>query len=100
VAAITPALSVAEFRAMFPEFPTGTAEDLHVTAKLSAASLNIDADVWGDRARIGGLYLAAHLLATSPFGMAARLASADGTSTYGNQYEKWVATIGAGNGLL
>lgn len=56
----------ATFIVQFPEFAdTNTAQ---VEAILAAAALEIDADVWGDKADQGQAYLAAHKLALSPFG--------------------------------
>lgn len=53
---------------------------------LDAAAVQLDAPYWGtyfDRAH--GL-LAAHMLATSPYGMTARLVSEKGDSTYGKAF--------------
>ncbi|MCK6585954.1 MAG: DUF4054 domain-containing protein [Polyangiaceae bacterium] len=74
------ALDRATFRARFPEF--NTADDAYVDAKLAEALLQIDASVWGTKADLGQGYLAAHLLAVSPFGQQARLSSKEGETTY------------------
>ena len=81
------------FRALFPEFRT--ADDTLVQSRLDQAAVQIDTDVWGDRAGEGQAYLAAHLLATAPGGMFARLASEKGESTYGARYKE-LAIIVAG----
>lgn len=77
-------LTLAEFVDRFPEFadaPPGL-----VQAKLDEADRRTPPRVWGVApARDAQGYLAAHLLAISPFGRDARLVSDDGATTYGTE---------------
>jgi hypothetical protein len=62
-----------------------------VNAKLSEAYQQIDVSVWdtganGPKSGIGQGYLAAHLLALSPFGQGARMIAKDGKTTYWTHY--------------
>lgn len=79
------------FRTGFPEF--NTAPDYLVNSKLTLAAARLDAGVWGDRLSEGHGLLTAHLLALSPYGQANRLVAKDGTTTYGNQYDKLVEIV-------
>ncbi len=81
-------VSIATFKAHFPEFADARAPDDLIAAKLDEADNQTNSETWGDLLDQGILYLAAHLLATSPFGQQARLASSDATSTYGNRYDR------------
>lgn len=76
----SPALTVAEFRARFPEF--AGAEDALIQKKLDVAANSIDPEVYRDSAHDAAYYFAADHLALSPFGGDSRLASANGTTTY------------------
>lgn len=82
------------FRARFPEFQN--VSNALITEALTAALAFVDADQWGVKRAEGVLYRAAHLLACSPWGNAARLVSKDGTSTYQLQYKQLVREIGIG----
>jgi hypothetical protein len=71
--------SLAQFRAEFPEM-NGVSDPL-ISTKLAAAFVEIDQSVWGAIGQVGGnmtpadqgqLYLAAHKLASSPFGQNAK----------------------------
>ena len=77
--------SILDFRSMFPEFGD-TGADL-LAEHLANAATHVPEDTWQHRQREGHAYLAAHLLAISPYGQNARLASAEGESTYGRRYE-------------
>lgn len=57
--------TVAEFRALFPEFNEPVATDAQVQAKLDIAERMMDVDRWGDLFDNGQLQYAAHLLSTS-----------------------------------
>lgn len=71
--------TLAQFRLQFGEF--AAVSDPVVTAFLGAAQLELDTKVWGAFGQVGGLitkadqaqlYLAAHKMAISPFGQAAK----------------------------
>ncbi len=91
-------LTTEQFLARYPEF-AGTGPDL-VEAKLAEADLQVDAAVWGDQADIGHGLVAAHLLATSPFGENARMVAKDGTTTYGTRLETMQRRVAKGLGLI
>lgn len=79
-------LTLEEFLERFPEFEsTGSTNPGFVQRKLDEAWRRTPAAAWGDKAQDAHGYLAAHLLAISPFGRDARMASKDGTTTYGNE---------------
>jgi hypothetical protein len=90
--------SIVNFRAQFPEFRT--VGDSQVGAMLGAAALELDLTIWGafgpdplgnqtksDQAQ---MYLAAHKLAVSPFGQAAKMVmdrrSGYARTTYGAEF--------------
>lgn len=76
----------AAFKSMFPEF--GKSTDAYIQSWLDLANRHIGRTVWGAKADDGQLFLAAHLMATSPSGQNAKLSKADGTSTYGHQFNR------------
>lgn len=86
------AVTRATFIVQFPEF-TNTSVSL-VNAMLAAAALEIDAEVWGDKADQGQMYLAAHKLALSPFGNNAEVQG--GTTLYKGHYDALVRQVGHG----
>lgn len=80
-----------------------------VQAELDAAALQIDTAIWGAYATLptststmtkaddGQRYLAAHKLALSPFGQAARLVAKDGGTTYLTHYKKLQRQVSSGH---
>jgi len=78
------AVTLASFRAAFPEFEV--ADAALVQAKLDEAVLALDERVFGVRFDEAVQYFAAHRLAISPFGQNARLVAKDGSTTYGEAY--------------
>lgn len=87
-------LDLAAFRLEYPEFQS--AEDAFVSAYLARAARRIDPRIWGELAAEGHGLLAAHLVATSPYGQMARMVSADGDSTYGKAFRTLVAQVTCG----
>lgn len=87
-------MDLATFRIQFPEFQF--VDDSLVQAMLTAAALSVDVDVWGTKAGQGVGYLAAHKLALSPYGQAARLVAKDGSTTYETHYTDLVAQVSGG----
>lgn len=82
------------FRARFPEFellPEATLQEY-----LRSAEAQIDAAVWSVLADEGVLYLAASLLALTPYGQQAKLADASGKSTYRSRYDELVGFVSLG----
>ena len=66
---------LAEFKIRFPEF--NSESDPRIQMFLDDASLNIDSSIWGNKAELGQLYLAAHYLyeANKPSGAVGILTS-------------------------
>ena len=88
------AVDFTSFVADFPEFePAGRQL---VESKLADARLRVDAAVWEAKTDLGVKYLAAHLLALSPFGQQARLVAKDGSTTYGKHHKQMVHEVTAG----
>jgi len=94
---------LAAWRVQFPEFDavSGTMAQ----AYLDAAALEVDPAVWGNKADQGQAYLAAHKLALSPYGQAARLAAkvstkGAATTTYFEHYQRLVDMVACGRGRV
>lgn len=87
-------MDITAFLIRFPEF--GEVDHPLLQAKLDEASREIDAGVWLTRADDGQGYLAAHLLAMSPMGNAAKLVAKDGSTTYETHYKRLVRVVTAG----
>lgn len=98
------AVTVAQFRARFPEF-LGV-DDAYVQVHLDDAETHIDRTIWdanplrlqGDQ---GQAYRAAHTMALSPMGLGAKLVAAKdtaglGATTYGIQYTDMAKTLSMG----
>ena len=87
-------MTLSEFRAQFPEFQN--VPDALCNSMLTAALGEINVEIWGTLKDQGQGYLAAHKLALSPYGNAARLVAKDGTTTYGNHYRDLIMTVSEG----
>lgn len=72
-------MNLSTFRGLFPEF--NGVPDAMVTGWLAQAATSIDVNIWGTKADLGQAYLAAHYLATSPFGQNARMKQVAGIAT-------------------
>lgn len=87
------------WRVQFPEFDA--VSDPMAQAYLDAAALEVDLAVWGPKADQGIFYLAAHKLALSPYGQAARLAArastkGTATTTYFEHFTNLVSQVTIG----
>lgn len=85
----------------FPEFRE--APKTLVDAKLAEARLQVDPVVWRGKTDLGVSYLAAHLVAISPFGQHARLQPAsakvtrdEALTTYERHYRALVRSVSSG----
>lgn len=88
-------LSSADIKARFPELVD--AADALVESKIAQASRSIDPKVWGALVDDGVAYLAAHLLALSPFGTNAGLRLGGGANqktVYGDTLEAMQRRVG------
>jgi hypothetical protein len=82
------------FRELFPTFQL--TNNKRVDLALEAAAMQVPVDVWADRAPLGVLYLAAHLLALQPGGQNVRNESKkEGyqSTTYGQQFERMLKQV-------
>lgn len=92
---------LAAFRAAFPEFVR--VADEHVQKFLDLAAVSTPADPWFEHQEEGHLYLTAHLLSQSPFGMNARLAvegEKDANTTFGDRYERLKTMVACGTRVI
>lgn len=93
-------VTLSAFVVKFPEF--AGAEDPQVQAFLDEAELEIDREVWLEKGDTGQGYLAAHKLALSPYGNAARMIltkpedTPHGNTTYGVHYDSLVMQVSSG----
>lgn len=88
------AVTRASFIVMFPEFSNSNVE--MVEAHLASAALEIDSEVWGDKADVGTMYLAAHRLSLSPYGNNAEMVSKGGVTTYQVHYQALQRQVSSG----
>ena len=88
------AVTRASFIVMFPEFTNSNTA--LVEAHLASAALEVDTEVWGDKADTGIMYLAAHRLALSPYGNSAEMVSKGGVTSYQVHYEKLQRQVSSG----
>lgn len=91
------AVTPADFKASFPEFAGSVpVDDAYIQVWLTRAARHVSVTVWRDKYDDGVLFLAAHLMTTSPTGQGAKLNNADGKSTYGAQYERMKLEVTGG----
>jgi len=90
------AVTPVSFKTARPEFKQLT--DAQVQAAIDEATLCVDATVWGNRADMGVSYKAAHLLALSPHGKAARLITRgnEGDTLYNREFMRLARIVGSG----
>lgn len=89
------ALTVSEFLDRFPEFkPAYDNTPAMVQNAIDQAHRRTPADIWGDREDDAQGWLAAHLLAISPFGREASLVNQDGSTSYGRQRQRLEYEVG------
>lgn len=95
------AVSVSSFLEAFPEFSGERAATDLIQAKIAEASRSVDSRRWGARTDDGVAYLAAHLLAMSPWGQKARLSDGNtGTTTYKGRFDEMRRQVGIGGLVL
>jgi hypothetical protein len=78
-------MNLETFRLKYPEFRT--ASSAFVQSFLDDAATYLSRDVLGDQYDHAHGLKAAHLIATSPGGVMARMVAKDGTTTYSKAYE-------------
>jgi hypothetical protein len=78
----------------FPEF-TNT-DDGILDARLAEAYRRTPAEVWGDLRDDGVKYLAAHLLAQSPYARELKLMDKDGQTRYGIERKRLESIVATG----
>lgn len=89
------AIVAAQIKAAFPEFDldatsadSGAAQNALITLKIAEAELQVDRTIFKDAATadLAVKYKTAQLLASTPFGITAKLASKDGTTVYDSHF--------------
>lgn len=93
-------MTKAQFLSEYPEFSEERAPDDLISAKLAQANARTPSVIWLTNTDQGVGLLAAHLISTSPWGQQARLAAADGSTTYSRERERLERLIGAGGAVL
>lgn len=89
-------LTKEQLAARFPEIENLVSErPAFVQAWLDAAATSTPISIWGGKTEEAHGFLAMHLMAITPFGAQAALASKDGTSTYGNRRIEMDKQMGA-----
>jgi len=88
------AVTLGAFTTQFKEFQ-GVDPTL-LQAQLDAAALSVDRTIWGAKADQGTYYLAAHMLALSPFGQNARMVDAKGQTTYWVHFRRLRSEVTSG----
>lgn len=90
------AVTAASFLEHFPEFEPGGTE--LIEAKIAEAEPRVDPNFWGsdDLRDLAIMYRVGHLLALSPYGVAAKMVSKDGSTTYWKHYLDLVNENGSG----
>lgn len=81
-------MTYAEFIVQFPEF--SKAGEALVQAHLDAATACTSEAAFGDLYSQAIAYLAAHMLAMSPFSQQMRIDKSSGSSTYGDFYKSYI----------
>lgn len=95
------AVTFESFITRFPEFARNP-DDLSgafqgwIEAHIAAAVIETPSSVWGAMQDEGVYYLAAHKLAISPFGIAAKLGSKNGESVYGVERKRLNCVVASG----
>jgi hypothetical protein len=88
---------VINLNAFLVQFPEFASTDINlVESMLAAALLEIDVSVWKAKSDQGQAYLAAHMLAISPFGQNTRLAAKDGATTYWTKFKRLQGIVASG----
>ena len=82
------------FLIRFPEFKGVGAS--YIDAHIAAAANEIDPVIWRTKTDEGVIYLAAHKMASSPYGEQARLITAEGGTTYFLEFKRLVRLVSSG----
>lgn len=86
----------------FPEFDSPGVDQTYVETKIAEASAILDLEAYGSDPihNLAVLYMTAHLLAISPYGLQMQLRSDDGSTTYGKFFNERLRFLVAKRGLL
>ena len=87
-------MDVPTLKARFPEFATHP--DSYVQSFIAAATLQVDPDMWLALTDEGIAWLACHRMCQTPWGQAAKLVAADGSTSYGRAYAELLASVAVG----
>jgi hypothetical protein len=88
------ALNAGTFKLSFPEFRS-TADEL-IQLQLDRAARHCDPEAYLTKYEDAVMYRAAHLLALSPQGAAAKMVNKDGTTSYQVHFDEIRREVGAG----
>lgn len=88
------AMTLARFRTEQPEFEQ--VPDAYIQAYLDEATTELDPEIWGVKFDQGVKYRAAHKMALSPQGMAMKLVTNKGESTYGAHFTELAQSVASG----
>jgi hypothetical protein len=91
-------MTVAEFKAKYPEFTE--AGDPLIQEHLDDAAAQTDAEIWGDKSEIGIGLMTAHLMALSPYGRNARLEKEPFTTIYGERLRVMQSDVASGHRVI
>lgn len=86
------------FKASHPEF--SEVDDELISAKIAEAELEVDPDVWRNKADVGVMLTAAHKLAISPYGQQARQTNDNGDTTYMKELRRVLRQVAHGYRLI
>ena len=78
-------MTLGDFRTLHPEFRT--APDAMVQSRIDQATSRVAPDIYGDLTERAIEFLAADLLARTPFGLSQRLVDDKGQTTYEQEFE-------------
>jgi hypothetical protein len=85
---------LASFLVRFPEFQRVPAPQ--IAAHLGDAALEVNPDLFGTKVDVAIYYLTAHKLATSPWGMTARLVDPELATVYKTHFDNLLAQSAPG----
>ena len=88
------AMTLARSRVEQPEFEL--VPDTYIQAYLDEATTELDPEIWGTKFDQGVKYRAAHKMALSPQGVAMKLVTGKGESTYGHHFLELASVVASG----
>ncbi len=90
--------SESDFRDAFPEFRPLSADKIQL--RVTEARLEMDETRFGDLGQAALMFLVAHKLASTPFGMNARLVDSENKTTYWKDYQRLARIAGTPSAMV